>query len=518
MKHFIKLCIISIVAIFIHGYQFAVSDQEIFIPYILKSANPSLFQGDALFNQSSAHLSLFYPILGFFIKFIDIQTVFFVGYLIFQVTIFAGIYRLSKILLKNEHLAYFSLLPFFLPKFVGGTATQTFDLFFGHRSVGIIFLIFYLSYLLEKKYLKAFVIAIIGFLIHPLSIIPSALFLPVILLITSKEKIKDSLKIISVCLLLLIMSYMFLGNSFYNSLFIKDSAWYPIIKLRDSYVFMTTWQLLGWAALFIYPAFIFLFYSKIAKGMKKTTLIILMVSLVSIIFNLIILDILKFPNFAQFQLVRSIAPLAYIGLSLSPLLLIYDNKVLKISGAFAFLFLSLNLFYLFLISILIFSFCIYTTKDKKVTQPPRQAFIITCIFIILIYLCLNLKSSFFLQEKLQFPKKEDDWISLQRWVQQNTKISDKFLTPPDKTGFRIFSQRPILGDIKDGAVVVYNSKYAKYWYELISTTQNNDYSNGIKLLRQKNIYDFKYIVSTNFNLNFQRVYINESYALYELNN
>src|SRR3990167_6420673 len=190
MKHYLAILVLSIIAILIHGYQFAVSDQEIFIPYILKTADNSLFLQDLLFQQPSTNLSIFYSIIGFLTRFLDIQVFFFIGYLIFQFLFFCGIYRFTKIILKDENLAYLSLIPFFLPKFIAGTATLTYDLFFGYRSIGVIFLLFYLSYLMEKKFKEAIFFATAGFLFHPLSIIPNILLLPAAFLTRSKIRFK----------------------------------------------------------------------------------------------------------------------------------------------------------------------------------------------------------------------------------------------------------------------------------------------------------------------------------------
>src|SRR3989338_267531 len=140
LTHYLIILLASIVAIASHGYQFAVSDQEIFIPYILRWKDPSLFQNDLLFSQPSASTSLFYPIFGIPARFIDLQTLFFLSYLFFQFFFFLAIYRLAFVILKDRKLAYLALLPFFLPKFIGGTATFTFDIFFGYRSIGIVFI------------------------------------------------------------------------------------------------------------------------------------------------------------------------------------------------------------------------------------------------------------------------------------------------------------------------------------------------------------------------------------------
>lgn len=517
MKNYLSLLLISLISMFIHGYQFAVSDQEIFIPYILKSANPSLFPGDALFNQSSANLSIFYPLIGITTKFIDIQVVFFAGYLIFQFAFFAGIYRLSKVLLKNENLALFSLLPFLLPKFIGGTATQTFDLFFGYRSVGLIFFIFYLSYLFEKKYLKSLILASLGFLFHPLSFVPNIIIIPVLFVLDSKSKTQNILKIILLSVFVGTLAYIILGYNYFYDVLSSNQTWYKIIKLRDDYVLASTWSLSGWAAFFLYPVLIFLLSPNISKETKKTIQVIAMVTLFIFLINAILLDVLKLPGFAQFQLVRSIAPLAYVGLALLPLLLTFKNKILRISGYLAFISLSLNLFYVFLMATVIFSTSLYLVKNKKNNIPSSKTFLLISVLIVLIYVFSNLQSYTNINSKFQFPKKEDDWILLQKWMNENTTVTDKVLIPPEQTGFRIFSKRSILGDIKDGAVVIYNRKYAHYWQKLMVDLGNYNSYEDADFLRLKDQYNFTYLVSPiGGNLNFQVVYRNNTFNLYKL--
>jgi len=100
MKHYLIIFLLTLLAFLIHGYFFGVNDQEIFIPYILKVADPSLFTRDLLFNQPSANTSIFYPLFGVLVKFIDIQILFILGYLIFQFFLFTGIYSLARAILN----------------------------------------------------------------------------------------------------------------------------------------------------------------------------------------------------------------------------------------------------------------------------------------------------------------------------------------------------------------------------------------------------------------------------------
>ena len=118
---------------------------------------------------------------------------------------------------------------------------------------------------------------------------------------------------------------------------------------------------------------------------------------------------------------------------------------------------------------------------------------------------------------IQFPKQKNDWIDLQIWANNNTNVNAIFLVPPDQTGFRIFSNRPIVGDIKDGAVVMYSSVYAKKWSDLMIdlSTYGNFNESDFENLNSK--YHFDYLVTQRTKrLSFEKVYENTSFAIYKI--
>lgn len=467
LVHLLIIFLASIAAIFVHGYQFAVSDQEIFIPYILKSADPSLFSDDLLFKQLSADASFFYPLVGILTKFFDLEIIFFTGYLIFQFIFFLAIFRLGKTILASDRLSYLALLPFLLPKFIGGTATFTYDVFFGYRSVGLVFFIFFLVYILEKKFTKAAITASLGIWFHPLSLIPIIPLLPIFILKFAKNKTREALKSVILFLLVLI-PYLLVSRANVASQvpYFFDQQWISIIKARDDYLFPSAWETRGWLAFFLYPALI-IFCLNYLKIVKKRILLLLATCLSVFLVNFFLLDIIRIAIIAQFQIVRSIAPLAYLGLVMSPVLLTPRNLLVKITGAAIFISLSLNLF------------------------------------------------SPWIDSSIQFPKETDDWIKVQEWARQNTNPKDKFLVPPGETGFRIFSHRPIVGDIKDGAVVMYDRNYALYWYNVWHDLEKfPDFSeNEFLALKEKYAYDYM-VTTKSKKLNFEIVYQNQKYIVY----
>lgn len=510
IKWYLSVVIISLVSTLVSGYQFAVSDQEIFIPYILKFQDQSLFKDDILFSQFTANASFFYQILAFITKFVNIETVFFLGFIFAKAVLFIGIYQIAELIFKNRKIALLSLMPFLIPKFIGGTATLTFDMFFGYRSIGVIFLVFYLVFILKNQFNKASLIAGVCLFFHPLSIIPSILLLPVFILKNSKNKTRDIVTFIMVSIVFA-LSYQLYFHVDSNILF-RSTEWLSIIKDRDDYIFISLWGKLGWLSLFLYTSLVAV-YLRFAKGRLKNTLIIIcLVSLFVFITNFLIIDVLQFPGFTKFQLARSITPIAMLGLILSPSLLLFDQKKLKFFGFISFAALSLNLFYVFLIGMITLFVSSVNSKSRLTVEGKRYAKVV--IIILIVTLTFNL---LYLKNMINFPLKADDWTKVQIWANKNTKKDAKFLVPPQENGFRIFSSRPIVGDIKDGAVVIYNDEFARKWNDIMKDTNSySQLSEGDFIrLKEKYSYDFL-VVRSSKKMSFEKIYENNTYSVYRI--
>lgn len=508
MKHSLLIACLALISVFIHGYKFAYSDQEIFIPYLLKVSNSSLFPNDHLFDQISANTSLFYPIYGQILKFADIETLFFMSFLLFKFFFLLAIFRLAFVLLKDKNLAYLATTMFLLPKFIGGTATSTFDDFFGYRSIGVIFLIFYLSYLIEQKTTKSALFAIGGLIFHALSIIPNILLLPALLIRKRFSSPKTTIVLLTIGTAAAAVASLII--------FQKNDLWWSTIALRDGYVLPSTWTIRGWLSFALYFSILVVLLRKLDKKIRAYVLLIAVTSLILFLANFVVLDVLKIPQTAKFQLARSITPVAYIALAMSPLFLSSKSFTLKLIGGVCIATLALNKFELF-----VPAFAIYTLphllKDHHFKIESKTVGALTVLVVALSLLNVlvasgDLKSQF---ANIQLPKSKNDWISLQLWAKENTPVDAAFLVPPNQTGFRIFSQRPIVGDIKDGAVVIYNDQYASYWQVLVNDLANFDNLRTFDFKNLRTKYNFDFIVTSyDRQLELETVYKNKSYIIY----
>ncbi len=111
-----------------------------------------------------------------------------------------------------------------------------------------------------------------------------------------------------------------------------------------------------------------------------------------------------------------------------------------------------------------------------------------------------------------------DWFSLQEWVKLNTPIASTFLIPPNLLGFRNFSERSIVVDVKDGGLAFYSPGYAREWQQRINDVANYDQLNQEGFVNLSKKYDFQYIIveSNHQQLTFPLVYQNKKFLIYKM--
>lgn len=62
-------------------------------------------------------------------------------------------------------------------------------------------------------------------------------------------------------------------------------------------------------------------------------------------------------------------------------------------------------------------------------------------------------------------RRTDEWKQVQDWARENTPRQAIFLTPPQLTGFRTFSERGVVGEWKDGTQQFFSNAYGYVWWE-----------------------------------------------------
>lgn len=509
---------LSAFAILIHGYKFNTSDQKIVIPFILKKFNPILFPNDPIFAQVSSENSLFYVLMAKTMNFIPLESTFFILYLLCHLGLFFGIYLLGKTIFKSKYLAILSIMPFLMPKFVAGLLTYTYDTFFLYRLVGETLLVYLLFFIVKNRFRLSAMVAGVGALIHPISFIPNFFVTPVAAYLSKKNLKYIASTVIIILALLLPLILKSKGGLTLNLEDFNNAKWMEIIRFRDNYLSLRSWSRADWISLAFYITVFFYSVIKIPKWNRKLFFSVLISTSLAVAAGAFFVDFLNFPIFAQFQFFRSIIPLAYLALIASPVMITSCRLFGRILGSAAFIFLCLNMFPFFLACFLLKVLVDLVSANKNSFRTSKIQFAAIFMIIIIGSLFIHQEKLKSLNLQIRHPDVMTPWRDIQIWANQNTPVNAVFLVSPHDTGFRIYSQRSILGDEKDGALVAYSSQYASKWDNLMR--QLDDYDNFIDYDFRKLRKDYKFnymIVPASKKTAFPVLYKNNTYKVLKIN-
>jgi endo-1,4-beta-xylanase len=63
------------------------------------------------------------------------------------------------------------------------------------------------------------------------------------------------------------------------------------------------------------------------------------------------------------------------------------------------------------------------------------------------------------------------WLEIQQWAKKNTPANAIFLTRPQDSGFRIYSDRAVVGEWRDGTQLYFNGNFAADWWQRMNALQ-----------------------------------------------
>jgi len=111
----------------------------------------------------------------------------------------------------------------------------------------------------------------------------------------------------------------------------------------------------------------------------------------------------------------------------------------------------------------------------------------------------------------------NDYLDVGRWCRANTQVDAVFLVPPWLNGFRVFSQRGIVGDWKDGAQVYYTREYAMAWSQRMADLNGYDSFDEARLTEVGSKYGATFALTRrSHRLALPVAYENNSFIVYSL--
>lgn len=479
MRYFLLL-LLTIILMYILPYQYGVEDQAIYLPLIKKSLNQTLYQGDYLLKYHS-QTTVFFPIVKFIYPFFgDLERLFSLLYFMSLFFILLGIYKVSRAIFQSKPVSLIALLIFILPKWIGGTGVLTYENYFLPRLLATPFLLFALYYLIYQKIKTSALLSSFTFIIHPVSAIPLAIIFFVYLFLKRKAINKKDIAFSFLTIFVSILIVISLAQKEFSQtakFLVMPHDWLHLVKIRDSFIFPQLWKLRSFGSLVLFYLFyfIFLIQTRILRNGKadlnknKETIINL-----SVIISLSI-------------------PLLFIVISeLIPITFILQLEPARSLAVFAYL------------SIICFAYASY--QIIRARNPFLLKFFISVFLFFSIFLWNN-----------KHPEKIDqDFLDVQIWARNNTDINSIFLTPPTKKGFRIYSERAIIGEYKDGGPILFSYDLAKEWEKRMKGLQSYLFFTEKDINRLKNKYHFDYIVVEKpKNFDFIKLHENNKYIIYK---
>jgi hypothetical protein len=110
------------------------------------------------------------------------------------------------------------------------------------------------------------------------------------------------------------------------------------------------------------------------------------------------------------------------------------------------------------------------------------------------------------------------WRDVQDWVRLNTPKDAVVLTPPQGTGFRVFSERTIVGEWKDGTQQYFDEGFAKDWGQRMAalTPQGREKLTNDEILTTARLFGASFVVSAPRlrHQGLEELYRNKYYAVY----
>lgn len=501
--------------------------------------------------QPQGNLSYFINVMSIILKkFNDIQSVFFITYILLLILLFWSVAKLSYSIFQREGVVFLIFLLSLHPIGVSGTGIGTYELYLIPRSFGIPLSFLSLYFFMEDRYILSSFLLSITFLLHALTPVSPIISLFLYLLIKGKFKIFYKF-LLTFLLISSPLFYKFLLN--YNhislsSFFENSKHIYYILRycaMQNRY-FPLEWDFHSWLALGI---FILLFLTSIfiknrkygLTSKEEKSFIIILSSLFLLIINIIFGELIPISIIMQFQLARSIVFIYWLSIIYFAFLLwvllnakSYISKLvgftIVINILHIFLFKSLSAWLTYTLSWITALFIASKFPDMSNFLEQRRVKIIISVLtiIFLIYPLFRISNDLH-TATIQYPhhylstlnKKDKAWIYAQLWAKDHTKINAVFVAPSyppfyARPTFRVFSERTIIFTPEDEGPITMSYKYAKEWYRRWKDFKNYDKlsPNGLVNLAKK--YNADYIVvENNKKLNLPLVYKNDYFKIYK---
>jgi hypothetical protein len=604
-------------ALVAHQYKFVNDDQILYIPFLRRKMESSLYAGDYFFDQPQAGISLFEDVLVWPVRWLGMEWTMFLGYLLAQVLILLFLYGLAR-RLTSRRAAYLSMVLFILPISIGGTFVRTYDNYFNPRTFTLPLGLLTLIALWERRSWWAAAIASLHLLLHPLSGLHTWLVTTLLLVWWAWKGYKSLRLLVGPGVLLLgALGLLVWGTGGSDTLWL-DPVWRDVLWRRTPYVFLGSWKATDWISLGLYLILGIVGWVSRPRERRTTQLCLAILAVVLGLTLAVALgvDWLGVSPLAQLQLARSwrlVIALAVVfgadlvfalyerwgwaGSLVAALLgvaIYFDRADVEWQPVLALLLAAILLAWALeyrsgarssrssevvlalaglglLLPALLTEWAVIDSRlatfahrwrlPEEALWPALLVFGVLLAWkglrrgstrslanlaglaagvVLALAALLPLAEEWgqrdwpaYLSDRLQLPV-SDTWMSptfrawrdVQMWAEANTSSTARFATDPDENGFRVFSARSPIVEVKDGASAMFSRAYALEWDRRVQgmvaagvvdpdrKTELSSFSvQGLEALHQ--LYPFDYVVGRQpQELPWSEVYRNQVFVVY----
>lgn len=385
-------------------------DMVLHVPFALQITNPQLYMQDYLLGYQNPQQTqtIYYPVLAVLLKILPVKISLSILFFLTTFLAFTLIIHLFDMQFQNIFAGSIFLLfiTFHLP--IAGAAIHTWEYEPLPRLIAVTLLIAAIYCFLKKNKILCLSIVLLSLIIHPLTFLYFTYF--VFLFVFLYKFLKLRVKII---LLVSVFILLFVVGSLVYSTDSTDTFWTSVIRERNSYAFIDMWSSMHWMYLLALniPGAIALRYKLVSHVYRKTFLLIFFGALFATFIHLIGLYITPSPLLIQMQLGRV---------------------------------------WIFMVWMSFFMFALHISAKIKHIEYRKIILLVLCLLLIV----RNIGTS-------ENPSNNTETI--QEWVKENVEYSCILLTPFYEKGFRVGTQRAVVGEYKDGALSFYSENFAKEW-------------------------------------------------------
>lgn len=429
------LLLLTLGALFVHGYHPYVEDAEIYLPGVERILNPQLFPMGREFFSSHAHLTLFPNLIALSVRVMHLpfDVVLFLWHVASIFLLLLGCWQLASLCFTSSRArwAAVGMVAALLTLPVAGTALYIMDQYLNPRNLAAFASVFAVARTLEKKYARALLWLAFAAVVHPLMWVYPFSFCALLAVMRHFESRREAqlasekLALVSSCLLL-----QFPLNP-------KTTLAYQEAAHRHAFHYIQNWawyEILGLVA----PIALFWWFSRIAQkksweNVQRLCRALIIYDVVYIVAAVLIDLPARFEALARFQPLRNLH-LLYI-------------LMLVIAGGMLGEFVLRNRVWRWL--------ALFLPLSAGMFAAQRALFPVSAI--------------------VEWPgaAPKNPWAQAFLWIRENTPESATFALDPDymhirgeeEVGFRCLAQRSRMADdVKDNGVVSMFPPLAEEWW------------------------------------------------------